>query len=105
MVKYAPAVPLAVLLLAGCTTVRVAGMVYDEATGDWINSCGITTGPKYYHTDSAGHYNLKTRADWKSMTFVAPGYETKSIPVDGSKRFANVNVGLVPRASSTRSKP
>src|SRR5690349_1911637 len=72
------------LSLVSCTTVRVTGMVYDRTTSDGIGSCGITSGPKYYHTDSAGHYDLKFKADWKTITLVAPGYHSQTITVDTS---------------------
>lgn len=93
------AVILATLVLAGCTTLRVQGLVYDEETSDGISTCGITVGPRYYHVDTAGHYDVKARKDWKTMTFVAPGYETKIVTIQATNRYPNINVAMKRKAA------
>ena len=88
-------------VLSACTSVRVTGFVTDELTGDPIEGCGISFGSIYTSTDAAGHYVIKGRKSWEAMQLIAPGYESKSVPVDASDtRYPTVNVQLTPRGAA-----
>ena len=89
------------LALSACTSMRVSGFVTDGRTGEPIGTCGVTVGPGYGHTDSAGHYVVNAKRGLKTMQFIAPGYQTLTVPVDSStNRYPVVNVQLTPKKSA-----
>jgi hypothetical protein len=89
------------LLLMGCTSMRVTGDVVDASTGDVVNTCGVTIGPKYINVDSAGHFAVNARKWWKKMDLVCAGYEPQTVMVDSSKtRYPKYKIQVVPRKTA-----
>lgn len=97
---------LAVVAFASGCSMRVSGMLYDSVTGEIVTKCGITVGPRYYRVGPTGHYDVRAKAEWKKMVFVAPGYETKTVDIDLTKgRFPNMNIAMDPVKEPEQAPP
>jgi hypothetical protein len=98
MKKYAALV--ALIVLAGCSSVRVQGFVTDAVTHEPVGSCQITIAKRYAHSDPAGHYSIVARrneARKNPMNLNCKGYEPKSMNVWVFRtRSRNVDVQVTP---------
>jgi hypothetical protein len=89
---------LCVVLLGGCTSLRLTGTVMDDSTGDVVGTCGLQSGPKYAKVDSAGHFAVNVRKYWKTATLTCAGYETQEIKIDGfATRYPQLTIRVKPR--------
>ena len=97
------AVILCAAMVSACTSIRVSGMVTDQRTGDPVGVCGVMIGSRYVRTDPIGKYVIGADASAKSMQFIAPGYETRTVPIDSSKtRYPVIDVQMVPKSNKPK---
>jgi hypothetical protein len=90
------AATLATASLSACS-IRVRGVVTDQATGKPIPACAIAIGPKKLQSDANGKYIVSTYTDWHIISFDAAGYEPKRIDFAySSDRDTFVNAALTP---------
>jgi hypothetical protein len=95
------ALPFLVMLVAGCTSMRVTGNITDSVTGDVVPNCGVTIGPRYISADGAGHFVVNARKSWGKLDVVCAGYEPQSVEVDSSQsRYPTISILMTPRRSA-----
>lgn len=83
-------------VLAGCS-VRLKGLVTDSATGQPVPQCAVMIGSRYDRSDAEGRYILPIHTDWTRVTFIASGYEPKTVEFRYSMdRDSVVDVALEP---------
>jgi hypothetical protein len=71
--------------------------VSNEMTGGPIPQCAVTIGGAYTRSDLAGHYVVSAITDWHVISFIAPGYQPRTVDFQySSDRDTLVNVGLAP---------
>jgi hypothetical protein len=80
----------------------VSGTVTDQVTGEPIPLyCSITMGRGVRRTDHKGRYVInRGRYHARAIKFVAPGYQTVTLPVDWSQsRRPVIDVQMVPKST------
>lgn len=84
------------LLLAGCPSIRIQGIVSDARTGTPIPGCEVFVAKKSTRTDAEGRYVLKVRP-WKgTVDFHAEGYLPRAVTFTRVDRYPHVNAALQP---------
>ncbi len=87
-----------VLLVSGCTAMRVTGRVLDSVTGEPAGNCYVTIGSRTFLTDFRGHFNAKVRRrKTETMNVTCPDHEPQVVLIDASRtRRPVVDVRMVP---------
>lgn len=82
------------VILVGCSSVAIQGVVRDKPTGNPISSASVTVGDSSTVTDAMGSYHLDIDEIHQTMIVNAPGYYiyTKTV---GQETINDVD--LVPR--------
>jgi hypothetical protein len=90
---------LSVLLLAGCGSIKLNGVVTDGKTGQPVPNCMVGVPGRFVQTDSEGRYTLTTRP-WKhEAQFSAVGYLPRTVTFTRTNRYPVVNAELQPESS------
>ena len=89
--------------LAGCTSMKVRGLVTDAKTGKPVETCDIWMGERNTRSSLTGRYTMVARRMTRDGTysrrldFRCQGYEPKWVDIDTSwTRHPEVNVTVVP---------
>ena len=74
--------PIVLLALMGCHSIRVSGIITDAATKEPVGTCQVTMAKRYAHSDLAGHYSIvahTSEARQNPLKLVCDGYEPLSV--------------------------
>jgi len=85
------------LVIAGCGSIRVSGVVADSDTGKPVVPCTITSGRYSSETSPSGAYNIKLPGSAKVLEYRAPGFVAKSVTLNRrfhSSRHVQRNVAM-----------
>lgn len=97
--QYRVAATLSVLLLAGCGSIKITGVVTDAKSGHPVANCMAGVPGRFVQTDSEGRYTVTTRP-WKDeVEFSAVGYLPRAVKFTRTNRYPVVNTELQPESS------
>ncbi|MDD5273227.1 MAG: carboxypeptidase-like regulatory domain-containing protein [Methylovulum sp.] len=82
------------VLIAGCSSIEIKGVVRDKPTGNPLSSATVSVGKESTSTNAMGAYSLEISDTSEAMIVNAPGYYMYSKTI-GQDKINDID--LVPR--------